>query len=108
MGIGVAGYYVAAGFWLSLILLPWCTAMGATFPLAMAAIRRSVPHASQRSFSFLYVANVLGAILGALLPAFVLVELLGFRASLRVGMIFNFLIAAIALALRLALSVSAR
>ena len=99
LGIGAAGYYLAAGLWLSLILLPWSTAMGATFPLAMAAIRRSVPHASQRSFSFLYVANVLGAILGALLPAFVLVELLGFRASLRVGMIFNFLIAAIALAL---------
>ena len=68
-GIGVAGYYVAAGFWLSLILLPWCTAMGATFPLAMAAIRRALPHASQRSFSFLYVANVLGALIARRLLA---------------------------------------
>jgi spermidine synthase len=99
LGMGVAGYYVLAGLLLSLILLPWCTAMGATFPLAMAAIRRSLPDASERSFSFLYVGNVLGAIIGALLPAFVLVELLGFRASLRVGMIFNFLIAAAALVL---------
>src|SRR5207248_3469129 len=99
LGIGAAGYYLAAGLLLSLILLPWCTAMGATFPLAMAAIRRTLPEASQRSFSFLYVANVLGAIIGALLPAFILVELLGFRASLRVGMLFNFLIAAVALLL---------
>src|SRR5207248_1188405 len=42
LGIGAAGYYLAAGLLLSLILLPWCTAMGATFPLAMAAIRRTL------------------------------------------------------------------
>src|SRR5260370_38511679 len=48
--------------------------MGMTFPLAMAAIRK-LSSSSQRSFSFLYVANVLGAVVGALLPAFVLVEI---------------------------------
>ena len=52
--------------------------MGATFPFAMAAIRRMRAGASEHSFSFLYLANVLGAIAGTLVPAFVLIELFGF------------------------------
>ncbi|HEV2112577.1 MAG TPA: hypothetical protein VGR50_00430, partial [Terriglobales bacterium] len=79
---------------LTLALLPWCICMGATFPLAMGAIRNQ-----KRSFSLLYLANVLGAVLGALLPAFILVELFGFRASLRGTAFLNFFIAALALIL---------
>ena len=33
-------YYLVSGSWILLALLPWCTCMGATFPFAMAAIRR--------------------------------------------------------------------
>jgi len=91
-------YYLLAGLWISLILLPWCTCMGATFPLAMAAIRK-LSSTSQRSFSFLYLANVLGAVVGALLPAFVLVEIFGFRNTLRLAAVCNLLIAASALVL---------
>src|SRR5438270_547452 len=87
-------YYFFAGWLLTLILLPWCVCMGATFPLAMGAIRHE-----SKSFSFLYLANVLGAVVGALLPAFILVELFGFRASLHGVAILNFVIAASALAL---------
>jgi spermidine synthase len=72
-------YYLASGGWVAISLIPWCTCMGATFPFAMAAIRQSAGGESQRSFSYLYLANVLGAILGTLVPAFVLIELLGFR-----------------------------
>ena len=94
--LGSLGYYVAAGVLLSLALLPWCTCMGATFPLAMAALRKSFGEKSARSFSFLYVANVLGAVLGTLVPAFVLIELLGFRQTLYVAMAMNILLAAAA------------
>ncbi len=86
-------YYWITGLWLIVILVPWCTLMGMTFPLAMAAIRK-LSSSSQRSFSFLYVANVLGAVVGALLPAFVLVEIFGFRGTMKLAAICNLLISA--------------
>ncbi len=90
---GSSIYYVISGGWMTLALLPWCTCMGATFPLAMAAIRRINQKESQRSFSYLYLANVLGAILGATVPAFVLIELYGFRGTLYVASVLNALLA---------------
>ncbi|HZR27691.1 MAG TPA: fused MFS/spermidine synthase, partial [Terriglobales bacterium] len=93
-------YYWIAGLWLTLILLPWTTCMGATFPLAMAAIRKLSP-ASQRSFSFLYLANVLGAVVGALLPAFVLIEIFGFRGTMKLAAVCNLLIGVAAFLLSL-------
>jgi len=86
---GSSSYYLVSGAWIALSLLPWCTCMGATFPFAMAAIRRLAPGGSERSFSYLYVANVLGAILGTLVPAFVLIELFGFRGTLRIAQVLN-------------------
>jgi spermidine synthase len=80
-------------------LLPFCACMGATFPLAMAALRRSSAVDAARSFSYLYFANVVGATLGTLLSAFVLIELLGFQGTLRVAAALNTLLAACALAL---------
>lgn len=77
-------YYLASGILVAVILLPWCTCMGATFPLAMSAIRSRQRFESQRSFSFLYLANVIGAVAGAIAPLF-LIELYGFRATMRVG-----------------------
>src|SRR5579863_5156926 len=59
-------YYLAAGSWVTFSMLPWCTCMGATFPLAMAAIRKTSHTGSEHSFSYLYLSNVLGAILGTL------------------------------------------
>ncbi|MBI1736904.1 MAG: fused MFS/spermidine synthase, partial [Candidatus Rokubacteria bacterium] len=88
-----ATYYLASGAWIALAMLPACTAMGATFPLAMAAIRARVP-AESRSFSFLYLANVLGATTGTLAAAFVLIELLGLRATLTVAVAINLAVAA--------------
>ncbi len=87
-------YYVVSGAWVAIALLPWCTCMGATFPFAMAAIRRMHGADSEHSFSYLYLANVLGAILGTLIPAFALIELLGFRGTLHVASALNFLLAA--------------
>ena len=87
-----ATYYLASGVWVSLALLPFCVAMGATFPLAMAAIRREGLAGSDRSFSFLYLANVLGATSGTLVSAFFLVEIFGFTTTLLVTALINLLL----------------
>ncbi len=89
-------YYVVSGIWVALSLLPWCAFMGATIPIAMLAIRRAFPPESSRSFSYLYMANVAGAVLGTFLPLF-LVELLGFHGTLKIGAACNALIAILAM-----------
>ncbi len=91
--------YLIAGLWLAGTVIPWCACMGATIPVAMCAIRRMVGDSS-RSFSFLYLANVLGAVVGSFLPL-LLIEPLGFHATLRVGAVLNLLIAGGAFALSL-------
>jgi spermidine synthase len=85
--------YLVSGAWMALTLVPWCACMGATIPVAMFAIRSDARYESRRSFSFLYLANVLGAVAGAVLPLF-LIELYGFHGTLRVGAVLNATIAA--------------
>ena len=89
-------YYLLAGLWIAITLVPWCTCMGSTFPLLMAVIRQTARATSQRSFSYLYVANVLGALLGTLASAFVLIELLGFQGTLYVAGVLNLTLALLA------------
>jgi spermidine synthase len=95
---GSAAHHLAAATWIALTFLPFCAAMGATFPLGIAALRRASAESSARSFSFLYGANTIGAALGALVSAFVLIELLGFRGTGRALAALNGLIAAGAVA----------
>jgi predicted membrane-bound spermidine synthase len=94
-----SNYYILAGIWIAITLVPWCTCMGATFPLLMAAIRQDARPASERSFSYLYVANVLGALIGTIVSAFVLIELLGFQGTLYVAGSMNVLLAVLAFAI---------
>jgi spermidine synthase len=84
--------YLASGAWIALTLIPWCACMGATIPVAMLSIRNEFPHEDRRSFSFLYLANVLGAVAGAVVPLF-LIEVYGFRGTLKIGALFNALLA---------------
>jgi spermidine synthase len=91
-----AGYYLFSGIWVAFALVPWCALMGATIPVAMLAIQRMLPEESSRSFSYLYTANVAGAVMGTALPLF-LIELLGFRGTLKVGAACNTVIAILAL-----------
>jgi spermidine synthase len=93
-------YYLFSGAWLALTLIPWCACMGATIPLAMLAINKTFRREAHRSFSFLYLANVLGAVAGATLPLF-LIEIYGFRGTLKVGALLNGLLFALAMALAL-------
>jgi spermidine synthase/MFS family permease len=85
---------------ITLSIFPWSVFMGATFPLMMAYVKE-FDRSGAQSFSFLYTANVLGAMLGTLLTATVLVEILGFRHTLWVAIAANFLIAAASVALGL-------
>ena len=92
---GSLGHYLGAGLLVAFILLPYTTCMGATFPLGMAALRKTAD--SNRSFSYLYLANVIGATLGTLISAFFLIEILGFRGTLVFSALLNFLLAFLAL-----------
>jgi spermidine synthase len=99
--ISSGAYHLMSGAWLALTLVPWCACMGATIPLAMFAIRSGAGKDSRRSFSFLYLANVLGAVAGAIIPLF-LIELYGFHGTLRVGAVLNTMIFVLAFAVTLA------
>lgn len=92
-----ATYYLASGLLVGVTLIPWCACMGATIPLAMWAIRNESRPESARSFSFLYTANVMGAMVGAIIPA-ALIELYGFHGTLYIGTCLNVLIAVSAFA----------
>src|SRR5437016_2344501 len=71
-------YYLGSGVCIALTLIPWSACMGAPIPTAMLAIRNRRAEESERSFSYLYLANVLGAVIGATVPL-LLIELYGFR-----------------------------
>ena len=91
-------YYLVSAGWIGLVMLPFCTLMGATFPVAMAGIRRAFPDHSPRSFSYLYVANVVGAAAGVMASAFALIELMGFARTQWTAAALNALIAVSAFA----------
>lgn len=96
VSLSSSGYYVAAGILVACSLIPWCACIGATIPLAMFAIRSDRRLESRRSFSFLYLANVLGAVAGALIPLF-LIEVFGFTRTLQCGMLLNLVVCGAAL-----------
>jgi predicted membrane-bound spermidine synthase len=70
--------------------------MGMTFPLVMAFINE-LHAADDRSFSFLYVANLAGAVVGTVCTALVLVEVFGFHRTLEIAAGLNVMIAAVAI-----------
>lgn len=94
------GYLALSALVLAVSILPWCICMGTTFPFMMAYIREQ-ERDQTRSFSFLYLANVLGAMSGTLLAAAVCIELLGFQHTLWEAAAGNFVIAFISVSLGL-------
>jgi spermidine synthase len=81
-------------------ILPWCICMGTTFPLMMAYIRER-DDSEAKSFSFLYLANVLGAMSGTFLTAVFFVETWGFHHTLWQAAAGNFTAAFVSLCLGL-------
>ena len=92
------GYLALSALVLAAAILPWCVCMGATFPVMMAYVRERDCRNAE-SFSFLYLANVLGAMSGTFLAALVWIELLGFHHTLWLAAAANFTIAFISLRL---------
>ncbi|HET6372351.1 MAG TPA: spermidine synthase, partial [Candidatus Polarisedimenticolia bacterium] len=105
---GSGTYHLVSGLWIAVALLPSAALMGATFPTAMAALR--VGGVGERSFSYLYLANVLGALIGTVASGFVLIELLGFSRTASVAVPLNLAVGggALALAFGLPRSTSAK
>jgi spermidine synthase len=83
---------------LAISIFPWCIFMGATFPSMMAYVRECEAQ-NQESFSYLYLANVLGAMTGTLWTALVSVEVLGFHITLCDAAVCNCAIAVISVLL---------
>lgn len=94
------GYLLLSAMAIAISIFPWCLCMGTTFPFMMAYVRER-EHDNTGSFSFLYLANVLGAMCGTALTAVVLIELLGFHRTLWVAAAANFAIALISIGLGL-------
>jgi spermidine synthase len=92
------GYLLVSALFIVAAILPWCMMMGATVPLMMSFIAQTDP-ANRSSFSFLYLANVIGAMAGTAVTALFLVELFGLRGTSMIAATINFLIAAIGFAL---------
>jgi len=83
------GYLSLSALVLAVSILPWCVCMGATFPFMMAYVREQ-DSGNTGSFSFLYLANVLGAMSGTFLAAVVWIEVLGFHHTLWLAAAGNF------------------
>ncbi len=86
---------------ITIALLPASWFMGMTFPVMMAFVRHQWKD-SRASFSFLYRANMLGALAGVVLTAVFLIERLGFCASNLVGVAANIINAMICFSMSLA------
>lgn len=96
LAMGQTNSFAYLGFsalFIALAMLPWCFLIGTTIPLIIDYLNRYFTR-DQRIFSFLYFANTLGAMLGVILTALVLIELLGFQKTLIVAAILNFAIVA--------------
>jgi spermidine synthase len=91
-------YLIFSAVALGLSIFPWCMFMGTTFPFMMAFVRTQDARSAD-SFSYLYLANVLGAMSGTFLTAIALIEALGFRHTLFVAAFANFTVALISGAL---------
>lgn len=93
-----ANYLTTSALILGGSILLFATLMGSTFPLMMAFLRANDP-GDEGTFSFLYLGNVVGAMLGAATTAAVWIECCGFRGTLLIAASGNVLIGAVALLL---------
>ena len=84
-------YLVLSDVIITISVLPWCILMGFTYPFMMSFFK-GIDKKNSSSFSYLYLANVIGAMCGVLLTAWILIELAGFHNSLLIAASFNFLI----------------
>ncbi|MCP4039964.1 MAG: hypothetical protein GY733_23665 [bacterium] len=78
-----------------LVLLPSAVCIGATFPFAVRIVARNAQDAGPAT-ARVYSWNTIGAIVGSIGAAFVLLPELGFRGTILLGLTLNLAIAALA------------
>lgn len=71
-----------------IILFPVTTLMGATFPLVVASIARTMAEKSTPNIGQIYAVNTFGGIFGSLIAGFTLISLLGVEKSILVTALF--------------------
>ena len=81
---------------LGLSIFPFCFAMGVTYPFVMAFVQES-KWDERTSFSYLYLANGVGAMFGTIITAVFLIEKLGLSSTLTFGALGNFFLALLCL-----------
>lgn len=89
-------YLFASWAIITVVLLPVCTLIGATLPLIMRFLEAHSD--DERNFGFLYFSNLVGAVIGCFAPL-ILIELLGFSASLLAVAACNVVVAILALSM---------
>jgi spermidine synthase len=93
--LGIVGATLLRLVLATIILGPATFLMGATLPAAARAVA-TVDDAGRRSVALLYGINTLGAVAGALLSTFVLLEIYGNRATLLMAVLVNVLVGLVA------------
>ncbi|MBI5889000.1 MAG: hypothetical protein HZB82_09910 [Deltaproteobacteria bacterium] len=93
-----AGYLAVSAMLIGLSILPWSICMGLTFPFMMAFLK-GTDRSDTTGFSYLYLANVIGAMCGAAVTAFALIEIFGFEKTLWLAGAINLAIAALGISL---------
>ncbi len=78
-------------------LLPVALLIGATFPCAVAVVTQRTTRIGE-AVGRIYAANTVGAVGGAVLAGFVLVPAIGVHTAIVVGVVVNFLLAAVLVA----------
>ena len=91
-------YLFFSGLLIAVAMLPWCIFMGTTYPFMMAFLEEHYPE-KKNGFSFLYLANVIGAMIGTLLTALFLIEIFGFKHTLFIAACMNFTVSLLAVLL---------
>ncbi|HEY2627683.1 MAG TPA: fused MFS/spermidine synthase [Usitatibacter sp.] len=92
--------FCAAQWGLSALLLaPQSVLLGMTFPLVTSAVLRADPKQPGLHISTLYFVNSMGAVLGVLCSAFLLIPQVGLPGTLSTAGLMNLAIAAVALVL---------
>ena len=84
-------YLFSSALIITISILPFAFAMGATFPLALDFLQESI-RKNQKTFGLLYTVNTAGAWLGAVATVFILIEVLGFSRTLLIAACCNFAI----------------
>jgi spermidine synthase len=90
-----ANYLLFSGVFITVAILPWTFLMGLTFPVMMSFVKYVFKEKSSSGFSYLYLANVIGAMCGVLTSANILIEVLGFSKATYVSVVGNCIIALI-------------